>query len=64
MPESARTRRDAVKPPASGATSGLVGIDLQREGLLKFEVKPDDASWSFDGAPVCDGRTRLCRDAA
>jgi hypothetical protein len=33
----------------------LVGIDLRREGLLAFEVKPDDGSWSFDGAPVCDG---------
>jgi hypothetical protein len=33
----------------------LVGIDLRREGLLAFEVKPDDSSWSFDGAPVCDG---------
>jgi hypothetical protein len=34
----------------------LVGIDLRREGLLTFEVKPDDGSWSFDGAPICDGQ--------
>jgi outer membrane protein assembly factor BamB len=33
----------------------LVGLDLRRDGLLAFEVKPDDASWSFEGAPVVDG---------
>ncbi|MCI0334757.1 MAG: PQQ-binding-like beta-propeller repeat protein [Planctomycetes bacterium] len=34
----------------------LVGIDLARDGLLTFQTKPADASWSFDGAPVSDGR--------
>jgi len=34
----------------------LVGIDLSRDGLLSFQAKPEDASWSFDGAPVGDGR--------
>jgi outer membrane protein assembly factor BamB len=40
------------------ATSGesLVGIDLGREGLLTFRRRPQDASWSFDGVPVSDGR--------
>jgi hypothetical protein len=46
-----------MQPGTQRRDERLVGIDLQREGLLKFEVKPDDASWSFDGAPVCqDGR--------
>jgi outer membrane protein assembly factor BamB len=31
-------------------------LDLQREGLLVFRVRADDGSWSFDGAPVSDGR--------
>ncbi len=34
----------------------LVGIDLKRDGLLAFQVPPDDEQWSFDGAPVGDGR--------
>ncbi len=34
----------------------LVGIDLARDGLLTFQAKPENASWSFDGAPVGDGR--------
>jgi outer membrane protein assembly factor BamB len=40
-----------------GNTSGdrLVGLDLNREGVLVFRVRPDDASWSFDGVPVSDG---------
>jgi cellulose synthase operon protein C len=33
----------------------LVGVDLRREGLLVFRSEPESASWSFDGAPVCDG---------
>jgi outer membrane protein assembly factor BamB len=33
----------------------LVGIDLRREGLLTFEIKPDDGSWSFDGTPLVEG---------
>jgi outer membrane protein assembly factor BamB len=43
---------------SAGRTSGdrLVGLDLNREGLLVLRVRPDDASWSFDGAPVSDGR--------
>jgi outer membrane protein assembly factor BamB len=34
----------------------LVGLDLAREGLLVFQARPEDGTWSFDGAPVADGR--------
>ena len=34
----------------------VVGLDLRREGLLTVRLRPDDASWAFDGTPVCDGR--------
>lgn len=34
----------------------LVGFDLARDGLLAFRGRPEDTSWSFDGAPVGDGR--------
>lgn len=34
----------------------LIGLDLKREALLIFRVRPPDGSWSFDGVPVCDGR--------
>jgi outer membrane protein assembly factor BamB len=34
----------------------LVGLDLTREALLTFDARLPDASWSFDGAPVSDGR--------
>ncbi len=46
-----RRSRDAA--PAGHA---LVGIDRHREGLLVFKVTPDDNSWSFEGAPVCNAR--------
>jgi len=34
----------------------LVGLDLARDALLTFRARPEDASWSFDGAPVGDER--------
>jgi hypothetical protein len=34
----------------------LVGLDLARDGLLTFRARPDDGAWSFDGAPLSDGR--------
>jgi hypothetical protein len=34
----------------------IVGVDLQRDGLLTFSATPDDGMWSFDGAPLSDGR--------
>lgn len=34
----------------------IVGLDLQREGLLALRIAPGEAAWSFDGAPVSDGR--------
>jgi outer membrane protein assembly factor BamB len=40
------------------ATAGdeLIGVNLRREGVLAFRARPEEASWSFDGAPVSDGR--------
>jgi outer membrane protein assembly factor BamB len=34
----------------------LIGVDLNRDGLLVFRARPDDASWAFDGVPLGDGR--------
>ena len=34
----------------------IVALDLRREGLLALRIRPEDAAWSFDGAPVSDGR--------
>ena len=56
MPGLARFRPAASKPNRIRTDERLVGIDLAREGLLTFQVKPDDGTWSFDGAPVGDGR--------
>ena len=42
--------------PRGPAGDRIVGFDLRREGLLTFRARPDDAAWSFDGAPVGDGR--------
>jgi outer membrane protein assembly factor BamB len=49
----ATTRLDAAQ-----GTPGdrLMGLDLAREGLLVFRARPENATWSFDGAPVSDGR--------
>lgn len=49
----ATTRLDAQ---FASASDRLVGIDLSRDGLLTFQAKPENATWSFDGAPVSDGR--------
>ena len=46
-----RQPRESV--PAGHA---LVGIDRHREGLLVFKAMPDDNSWAFEGAPVCNAR--------
>ena len=43
-------------PGKTAPTQQLVGLDLRREGLLSFQVEPDDGSWSFEGAPVSDGK--------
>jgi outer membrane protein assembly factor BamB len=34
----------------------IVGLSLQREGLLTFSASPPDKSWAFDGVPVGDAR--------
>jgi outer membrane protein assembly factor BamB len=44
-----------LQPERTRTDERLVGIDLTREGLLTFQVKPDDGAWSFDGVPVSDG---------
>jgi outer membrane protein assembly factor BamB len=40
----------------SSANDRIIGLDLQREGLLSFSATPDDASWAFDGVPVSNGQ--------
>ena len=35
---------------------GSLASILRRDGLLTFNARPMTASWSFDGAPVSDGR--------
>jgi outer membrane protein assembly factor BamB len=38
----------------------LIGLDLARDGLLTFQARPDDGTWSFDGAPVAaDGNVYI-----
>jgi outer membrane protein assembly factor BamB len=49
----ATTRLDAGQ---TAPVDWLVGLDLSRDGLLTFRRRPEDASWSFDGGPVSDGR--------
>jgi outer membrane protein assembly factor BamB len=38
------------------AADQLIGVDVRREGVLAFRTRADDATWSFDGAPVSDGK--------
>jgi outer membrane protein assembly factor BamB len=45
-----------LNPGTRPVAEKLVGLDLKRDGLLTFQARPDDDSWSFDGAPVGDGR--------
>jgi putative pyrroloquinoline-quinone binding quinoprotein len=47
----------ATSHAAAQRASGdrIVGLDLNREGLLTLRLRPEDAGWSFDGTPVCDG---------
>ncbi len=45
-----------LQPGPSPAYERLVGLDLDRDGLLVFQTRPDDENWSLDGAPVGDGR--------
>lgn len=54
----ARLGATQTAPRQSGFAQSpfLVGLDLTRDGLLTFRVQPDDENWSFDGAPVSDGR--------
>jgi outer membrane protein assembly factor BamB len=42
-------------PPRSISPGYLVCLDLSREGSLLRKIEPDDDSWSFEGAPLCDG---------
>jgi hypothetical protein len=45
-----------LQPNESEVDHWLVGLDLSRDGLLVFRVRPDDGRWSFDGVPLSDGR--------
>jgi outer membrane protein assembly factor BamB len=45
-----------LDPQANSRAARIIGIDLARDGLLTFNARPEDTSWSFDGAPVGDGR--------
>jgi outer membrane protein assembly factor BamB len=40
---------------SSGAGSWLVCLDLKAEGRLVWKIEPDDDTWAFEGAPLCDG---------
>jgi hypothetical protein len=46
-------QREPAPPPVN---ERIVGLDLNRDGILTFEARPDDEKWWFDGAPVGDGR--------
>jgi outer membrane protein assembly factor BamB len=47
------TARFDSRQTASG--DRLIGLDLNREGLLVFRKDPDEKTWAFDGVPVSDG---------
>jgi outer membrane protein assembly factor BamB len=42
-------------PTQIAPAARLIGIDLAREGLLTFDARLTDKSWSFDGTPVSNG---------
>jgi outer membrane protein assembly factor BamB len=39
----------------AAASDRIIGLDLRREGLLKFQSPREDGAWAFDGAPVSNG---------
>jgi outer membrane protein assembly factor BamB len=45
-----------VRTDNSSYGDRIIGLDLGREGLLTFQTPREASGWSFDGAPVCDGR--------
>jgi hypothetical protein len=54
-----RIGRMATSVPAErNAEPGdrIIGLDLAREGLLAFQIRPDGVGWSFDGTSISDGR--------
>jgi outer membrane protein assembly factor BamB/tetratricopeptide (TPR) repeat protein len=46
-------RSSAVAPPDAGY---VLGLDLSAQGRALFRLEPDDATWSFEGTPLCEGR--------
>lgn len=40
---------------ALSEASSLVCLDLTAEGRLVWKIEPEDASWAFEGSPICDG---------
>jgi outer membrane protein assembly factor BamB len=51
-----RIETAAPRPAPPPVSEVLIGLDLRRDGLLTFQARPDDERWSFEGAPVGDGR--------
>lgn len=47
-----------VDAPVPGVFGALVGLDLTAQGRLLggFPIDPEDARWTFEGAPVTDGQ--------
>jgi cellulose synthase operon protein C len=45
-----------IQAGESSTGDHILGLDLRREGLLTFRSPRQEGSWSFDGAPVSDGR--------
>jgi hypothetical protein len=35
----------------------LIGLDLARDALLTFKTEPENGSWAFEGAPLCDANS-------
>lgn len=51
-----RAAAAAIDTSPESTSERLIGLDLERDGQLTFRVRPDSASWSFDGAPIGDLR--------
>jgi hypothetical protein len=45
-----------AQPEQPSAANRIIGLDIERDGLLTFQSPRGEASWSYDGTPVCDGR--------
>ena len=50
------SRADRAGNARTVSSQRIVGLDVAGGGRLVFEIAPDDASWSFGGAPIADSR--------